>query len=153
QPGLLEEASGDVPQGVTLLDHVGIRVVASNLGGQRIRGNGQQRYGQCRADRFQHGGVPDSPCRCARASLTDGGRRHYSPDEPRHCKGRGGDNGVTIAPLLVVVTHAPIFAAMSLLPILEFPDPRLRTVAAPVDPAGISSPEFRRLLDDMFETM
>ena len=42
---------------------------------------------------------------------------------------------------------------MSLLPILEFPDPRLRTVAAPVDPAGISSPEFQRLLDDMFETM
>ena len=51
------------------------------------------------------------------------------------------------------MTHAPIFAAMSLLPILEFPDPRLRTVAAPVDPAGISSPEFQRLLDDMFETM
>ena len=42
---------------------------------------------------------------------------------------------------------------MSLLPILEFPDPRLRTVAAPVDPAGISSPEFQRVLDDMFETM
>ena len=42
---------------------------------------------------------------------------------------------------------------MSLLPILEFPDPRLRTVAAPVDPAGISSTEFQRLLDDMFETM
>ena len=42
---------------------------------------------------------------------------------------------------------------MALLPILEFPDPRLRTVAAPVDPSAIASPEFQQLLDDMFETM
>ncbi|CAA9342620.1 MAG: Peptide deformylase [uncultured Lysobacter sp.] len=42
---------------------------------------------------------------------------------------------------------------MALLPILEFPDPRLRTVAAPVDPAQVTTPEFQRLLDDMFETM
>ena len=42
---------------------------------------------------------------------------------------------------------------MALLPILEFPDPRLRTVAAPVDPAGIAQPGFQQLLDDMFETM
>ena len=42
---------------------------------------------------------------------------------------------------------------MSLLPILEFPDPRLRTKAAPVDAAQISDPAFQRLLDDMFETM
>jgi peptide deformylase len=42
---------------------------------------------------------------------------------------------------------------MALLPILEFPDPRLRTKAAPVDPAGIADPAFQRLLDDMFETM
>ena len=42
---------------------------------------------------------------------------------------------------------------MALLPILEFPDPRLRTVAAPVDPARIAEPAFQRLLDDMFETM
>ena len=41
---------------------------------------------------------------------------------------------------------------MALLPILEFPDPRLRTVAKPVDPARID-PAFQRLLDDMFETM
>jgi peptide deformylase len=39
---------------------------------------------------------------------------------------------------------------MALLPILEFPDPRLRTRAAPVAEvdAGI-----RKLIDDMFETM
>ena len=42
---------------------------------------------------------------------------------------------------------------MALLPILEFPDPRLRTKAAPVDPARVADPEFQQLLDDMFETM
>jgi len=42
---------------------------------------------------------------------------------------------------------------MALLPILEFPDPRLRTKAAPVDPAQIMTPAFQTLLDDMFETM
>ena len=42
---------------------------------------------------------------------------------------------------------------MALLPILEFPDPRLRTKAVPVDPAEVVSPAFQRLLDDMFATM
>jgi len=42
---------------------------------------------------------------------------------------------------------------MSLLTILEFPDPRLRTQAQPVDPAGIADPAFQTLLDDMFQTM
>ena len=42
---------------------------------------------------------------------------------------------------------------MALLPILEFPDPRLRTKAVPVDPARVTTPEFQRLLDDMFDTM
>jgi peptide deformylase len=42
---------------------------------------------------------------------------------------------------------------MALLPILEFPDPRLRTVAAKVDPARVAEPAFQQLLDDMFETM
>jgi peptide deformylase len=42
---------------------------------------------------------------------------------------------------------------MSLLPILEFPDPRLRTVAESIDPARVTAPEFQQLLDDMFETM
>ena len=42
---------------------------------------------------------------------------------------------------------------MALLTILEFPDPRLRTQAAAVDAARIGSPEFQRLVDDMFETM
>jgi peptide deformylase len=41
---------------------------------------------------------------------------------------------------------------MALLTILEFPDPRLRTVARPVDPATLDA-AFQRLLDDMFETM
>ena len=42
---------------------------------------------------------------------------------------------------------------MALLPILEFPDPRLRTQAAQVDAAQVVTPEFQALLDDMFETM
>jgi peptide deformylase len=39
---------------------------------------------------------------------------------------------------------------MALLPILEFPDPRLRTKAAPVDRVDDS---IRTLIDDMFATM
>ena len=42
---------------------------------------------------------------------------------------------------------------MALLPILEFPDPRLRTKAVPVGPAQVPDPAFQQLLDDMFETM
>ena len=41
---------------------------------------------------------------------------------------------------------------MARLPIIEFPDPRLRTVAKAVAPAAIDA-AFQRLLDDMFETM
>jgi peptide deformylase len=39
---------------------------------------------------------------------------------------------------------------MALLPILEFPDPRLRTRAVPVAQVDAS---IRKLIDDMFETM
>ena len=42
---------------------------------------------------------------------------------------------------------------MTLLSILEFPDPRLRTKAQAVDPARIADPAFQTLLDDMFQTM
>ena len=42
---------------------------------------------------------------------------------------------------------------MALLPILEFPDPRLRTKAVEVDPAELATPAFQALFDDMFETM
>ena len=42
---------------------------------------------------------------------------------------------------------------MAQLELLEFPDSRLRTVARPVEPAPVTTPEFQRLLDDMFETM
>ncbi|MEA0670511.1 peptide deformylase [Xanthomonas campestris] len=42
---------------------------------------------------------------------------------------------------------------MALLPILEFPDPRLRTKAVPVDAAEVVSLAFQTLLDDMFQTM
>ena len=81
--------------------------------------------------------------------------RHYSPETRRTRQARG----VTIRAGLaefdgIPVTAYPHFStAMALLPILEFPDPRLRTKAAPVDPAQIADPAFQRLLDDMFETM
>ena len=39
---------------------------------------------------------------------------------------------------------------MALLPILEFPDPRLRTVAVPVTRVDA---RIQQLVDDMFETM
>ena len=39
---------------------------------------------------------------------------------------------------------------MARLPIIEFPDPRLRTVAKPVERVDAA---LRRLIDDMFETM
>ena len=39
---------------------------------------------------------------------------------------------------------------MALLKILEFPDPRLRTIAEPVEKVD---DEVRKLIDDMFETM
>jgi peptide deformylase len=45
-----------------------------------------------------------------------------------------------------------ISPTMAKLNILEFPDPRLRTVARPVDPARLDA-AFQQLLDDMFETM
>jgi peptide deformylase len=43
-------------------------------------------------------------------------------------------------------------AAMATLPILEFPDPRLRTRAREVVPADFT-PVLQQLIDDMFETM
>ena len=42
---------------------------------------------------------------------------------------------------------------MAQLPILEFPDPRLRTKAALVEAARLVDPSFQQLFDDMFETM
>lgn len=42
---------------------------------------------------------------------------------------------------------------MALLPILEFPDPRLRTRAVPVEAVEVVGEKFQALLDDMFETM
>jgi peptide deformylase len=42
---------------------------------------------------------------------------------------------------------------MAILKIAKLGNPVLRQKAAPVDPRDIRSPEFRRLIDDMFETM
>lgn len=42
---------------------------------------------------------------------------------------------------------------MAILPILEFPDPRLRTKAALIDAADVTTPAFQELIDNMFQTM
>ena len=42
---------------------------------------------------------------------------------------------------------------MAQLPIIEYPNPRLRVVTAPVDAGRIADPGFQRLLDDMLQTM
>src|SRR5690606_3290583 len=59
----------------------------------------------------------------------------------------------TIAPVAAAPTADPRISAMALLPILEFPDPRLRTRAVEVDPAELAAPAFQTLFDDMFQTM
>ena len=56
QPRALEELAGDIPQRVAPLHHIGVGVVAAHLGGDGVRGNGEQRSGQDRADRIHHGG-------------------------------------------------------------------------------------------------
>ena len=48
---------------------------------------------------------------------------------------------------------SPRIFAMAMLPILEFPDPRLRTKAVPVDASRLVDASFQTLFDDMFETM
>ncbi|MEG2802962.1 peptide deformylase [Stenotrophomonas sp.] len=42
---------------------------------------------------------------------------------------------------------------MAILPILEFPDPRLRTKAALIQAADVTVPAFQELIDNMFHTM
>lgn len=68
-------------------------------------------------------------------------------------QGRAGDaERVVVDPHLLphvsVTVHLP--AAMALLPILRFPDPRLHTVAKPV---ATVDERIRRLVDDMLQTM
>ena len=46
--------------------------------------------------------------------------------------------------------HSDCLTAMAILNILEFPDPRLRTIAKPVT---VFDDALRQLIDDMFETM
>ena len=53
-------------------------------------------------------------------------------------------------PRTPVIRPAAPISPMAKLPIIEFPDPRLRTVAKPVERVDAA---LRRLIDDMFETM
>jgi peptide deformylase len=59
---------------------------------------------------------------------------------------------ITGFPALTLKVRTRISPTMAKLNILEFPDPRLRTVARAVDPTRID-PAFQQLVDDMFETM
>jgi peptide deformylase len=63
----------------------------------------------------------------------------------------------TVACILGPARPSPDFTShvhqskpMAILNILEFPDPRLRTIAKPV---AVVDDEVRQLVDDMFETM
>jgi len=47
-------------------------------------------------------------------------------------------------------SNVPYLHAMAILPILEVPDPRLKTISSPV---GAFDNDLKRLVDDMFETM
>ena len=42
---------------------------------------------------------------------------------------------------------------MAALPIIEYPNPRLRVVTSPVETDRVADPPFQRLLDDMLQTM
>lgn len=42
---------------------------------------------------------------------------------------------------------------MAILEVLKHPDPRLKKIAAPIEPAALAATKTRRLLDDMAETM
>src|SRR5690554_8208291 len=50
------------------------------------------------------------------------------------------------APTPPVVIHATFYAPMAQLPILEYPDPRLRVVTNPVDAGRTGDPAFQRML-------
>lgn len=54
------------------------------------------------------------------------------------------------APFLLTLPYSAALKHMAILNILEFPDPRLRTIAKPVT---VVDDELRALIDDMFETM
>lgn len=54
------------------------------------------------------------------------------------------------APFPLTLPHSALLKHMAILNILEFPDPRLRTLAKPI---AVVDDELRTLIDDMFETM
>ncbi|GAY23104.1 peptide deformylase [Sphingobium fuliginis] len=51
---------------------------------------------------------------------------------------------------LEIFRPSDYFGSMAILPILEAPDPRLRTISSPVEAID---EDLQRLIDDMFETM
>lgn len=71
---------------------------------------------------------------------------------PRPRLREGGQARSKWPPGLYLASCNRIYPPMSLLPILEFPDPRLRTVAREIDPAELDD-AFRAHVARMFDTM
>src|SRR5690606_6343510 len=135
----LEEAPRDVPEGVTPLHHVRGWVVFAKLGRESGSREGEQHGSSNCKKPFKHGGYPPDFPRTGWATIAQIRPRIASPPGV-YCP----TGPLRSGPLF------PIFPSMAKLPILEFPDPRLRTVAKPVETVG---DDLRRLVDDMFETM
>ena len=164
QPRPLEEAPGDVPQRVAVLDDVGVRMVAAQLHGGGIGRDGQQRDGailvRMRAVRLTFGRRPfDARSSIAaiyplpleispycRGNIAHKRRVLASPRRYNRPLRRGGVRRCDRRPRF---RRTP--TAMAQLPILEFPDPRLRTKAAASTSAGWSgrdpAPDRRHVRD------
>src|SRR5690606_40547692 len=104
----------------------------------------QQRCGEDRADRFQHG-VYLAPLQ-VRPCVTNRHGQGTIAQKIRAVASVQHRSALEWASIACVCDRHPHFPIMAQLPILEFPDPRLRTVAAPVDVARASTPEYQLLL-------
>ncbi|KAK0334941.1 hypothetical protein LTR94_014925 [Friedmanniomyces endolithicus] len=82
------------------------------------------------------------------AALLCGFVGHAPSPRPRRA-GRQAARGPAPVSLEIFLRSAYVFA-MAILPILEAPDPRLRTISTPVEAID---DDLQHLIDDMFETM
>ena len=139
-PGILEELPGDAPEGVPFLHLVAV--------GHPVLEDGSVRGCGGRAKNERRGGGRDEAHRCAKllTHKTSSGRGGpcYRPKPPQN-KGLGRDSASRVC-----ILQASPFDAMALLPILEYPDPRLRKVAAPVT---AFTADIQKLVRDLAETM
>ncbi len=97
-----------------------------------------------RALRLGHAPTPRSPPLKGRGGKRLPARSHPASGDP----GLRRDDGLLVG--LKFPAIPLILRNMAILPILETPDPRLRTISTPVDTIDA---DLQRLIDDMFETM